>query len=313
MDSNSNQSSSQPKYMDFVRGGGINNASKTQQPSKTLMRSAVKPPLNTAVISSKSALVTKTPSSLTKIVAPKIGVSKIDPSRQARAVAAQKSNYVSRFGSTAISSTSQPQISALSNKMTNEIQPPVAPPFSGDVSSPKMSIFEKNIAQATSHSQPPIEIPKSKESKLLKGMGVTLIAILVIGVVVNLNLKRIDVYLATAKAGFAATLPGLSPSGFNLAKVTSAAGVIKTSYKSNSNGSIYSITEKPSLWDSSTLLDSYVQEIAGNNYQVYQSDGIKIFIYGNKNATWVDNGIWYVVSSNGGLSVTEITNMATSM
>ena len=47
--------------------------------------------------------------------------------------------------------------------------------------------------------------------------------------------------------------------------------------------------------------------------QTIDTAGRTVYIYGNDNASWVDNGIWYQVTSNGDLSNTDVLNIASSL
>jgi hypothetical protein len=296
-----------PQYMDFVG----NPAVKPLQKSQTLMRSAVANHSDDTPAIKTTSLISNTTNA--PMISPKLNVTEVDSSRLNRAQSTQKSDMVTHFSAKPLQAAINAPDNATPEPATPQAQPTVTEPATFD--QPSMNIFERGIKNATAHEEPPLMPAKKGGSKRLIGaLSLSLFVIVALGVFVNLNVKRIDVYLAASKAGFSATLPSNGPSGFDLSKVDAAAGIISTSYKSNSDTRNYTITERQSLWDSSTLLDSYVSGIANTNYQTYQSDGLQIFVYGNKNATWVNNGIWYIVSSNNNsLSNAQLVNIADSM
>jgi hypothetical protein len=70
--------------------------------------------------------------------------------------------------------------------------------------------------------------------------------------------------------------------------------------------------QKQSTWDSTALHDNFVAAKNGS-YQTIQSAGRTIYTYGNGNATWVNSGVWYQVTSNGSLKMNDLVNLANSM
>lgn len=297
----------EPRYMDFVNSKSVNPLSKPLQKSQTLMRTAVTnlPTDDTQQVTGTSSLIDPE----AHLIALKTSVLSVDKSRLNRAQNTSKSELVNRFNSNqAAPKFNLPPLDP-APETTEKVEPIVSP----QPQQPSMNMLSQGIAKATAHNMQPLLPEKSSSKKLIGALGVSMAVIIAIGLFVNINLKRIDVFMAAGTAGFSATLPSNGPSGFGIAKVSSAAGIISTAYKSNSDARNYTITERQSLWDSSTLLDSYVSQVAGSNYQSYQADGMTIFIYGNNNATWVNNGIWYIISSNNSLSQAQLINMATSM
>jgi hypothetical protein len=117
--------------------------------------------------------------------------------------------------------------------------------------------------------------------------------------------------VAAARSGVHISLPGYKPSGFAVGKFTYSPGTVAFDFSSHDNRA-YNVTAKTSNWNSETLLDNFV---ATNNkdYQTLQAGGRTIYIYGNNNASWVNNGIWYQLTANGSLSTNQVLDLAQSI
>jgi hypothetical protein len=315
-----------PKFMDMVRPGKVNPLKpKNLEKSKTLMRSVVQKPNHSAMgqklVASSPLTVSNAPQ-----VTQKNSISSLDIERQNRANQSAKSTLVSRFSSSTTESAEKLEeiIKPAEINVSPEVietppapkSPPVIDPMvkASRQAQPSMKLFEQALSQATAHQEPPIE---KRSSKLAKRLSLSLAGILIVlvagGFLVYHNVPRIDLFVASSRAGFTATTPGYSPAGYDLANVSSADGVINASYHSNSDSRAYTIKERDTTWDSNTLLDSYVVGVAGQNYETVQSAGRTIYIYGNKDATWVNGGIWYVITDNNSLSDQQLIQLATSM
>ena len=83
-------------------------------------------------------------------------------------------------------------------------------------------------------------------------------------------------------------------------------------FHSNSDGRGYTITQKRSSLDSGSLRDGFVAPTDAH-YQEAEAGGLTIYLYGNRNATWVNGGIWYVVQANGSFSDRQLIELATSL
>lgn len=144
-------------------------------------------------------------------------------------------------------------------------------------------------------------------------LGVAIIGIIASAVFINNHLTNVEFYLASSKVGFTATMPSIKPSGYDLAGISTGSGVIETSFKSNTDGRAYTISEKQSNMTSGSLQNGYVTNQAGLNYQTLTAGSKTIYVYGSHNATWVSGGIWYVIQDNNSLSYSQIINIANSM
>jgi hypothetical protein len=300
-----------PPSMDVIQRRPNNGRTNVPEHAKTLMRSAVHKPYPGARSNIKARSPKFSDMVATSIeVSPKLGVQTVDGVKSARAQKISKNQLVHRF-SKHQPSTYQPSIISP--------QPVIAPRPAAVVTmndQPSPTIFERAIEKANSHEQPYVT-PDSKRwhmSKRLRTVsGLTAVAVIMAGVLIYQNVNGITLYVASSKAGFSASMPSYKPAGFSLGNISAGAGEVAAKYTSNSDGRVYSLSEQPSDWDTTTLAESYVYGIAGNNYHTINSDGITIFVYGNNNATWVSGGIWYQLTTKGSLSQQQIIEIVDSV
>lgn len=346
MDKNyQSQQSSSSKYMDFKVYADVNHIKhRNLQKSNTLMRNSVKNPLGSNVsINTVSGNISTNDQPQKED--PQEYESKLDGyvhNRHPRNYKIPRSELISRFSSTANTQTEdQPQQvfstnSSLvltdqnlefSNTSKIETDNQESVPNSLD-NTPQLAknIFEEALrttpipeqAMYLKYSKP----LKSKHKKqknhkfsvLVSSLSVLAIALIIGGIYLGHNLNKVSLYLAASRAGFSPTVSSYNPSGFNLSTVSSASGIVESTFKSNSDSRTYSIIEKKSNWNSSDLLNNYVINRAGLNYQTITQNNLTIYTYnGNSLATWTHNGIWYIVQDNNSLSVQQIIEIATTM
>jgi hypothetical protein len=281
--------------------------SHSPEPSKTLMRTVVAKPKPTLKrhANVSAAIVAIAP--LKQQVLPKLSARRVDPVRKEHATQTARSQYVQHF----------------SNKQTRFIPKNLAPiraqpglqPTTPRSEKPSLDIFERALAVATAHEELPV-VPEKKRRlsrQLRTVIGVVAIIVIAGGILAYQNASNIKLYVASSKAGFQATAPGYHPSGFDLGALSYSPGTIAMNYHSNSDSRSYTLTEKSSNWDSSTLRDSFVSQVAGQNYETIEAAGRTVYVYGNNNATWVNGGIWYQVKSSGSLSTQQLIQLASSM
>ncbi len=289
------------------------------QHSKTLMRSAVHHPSDSLkrhlkTFSNTGTLV-KTP---IFDIAPKRSADLVDPRRLKHAHTVPRSQLVRRFAaSDAQLRATQPAVAARAvNTYQRSAAPAAAPRPAAPVHQPAYDVFEQALRTANSHKEPYRPV-KQKGKKLHRLRQVTSIVasslaiLLIIGFVAYQNSTVLQLRLAASRAGINATLPAWQPSGFTLGSFTSGPGNLTVSYKSP-GGQEYTIAQSASSWDSTSLLSNYVYP-NNETYDTISSAGTTIYTYGSNNATWVNGGIWYKLTSNGNLSNSEIVNIATSM
>jgi hypothetical protein len=250
-------------------------------------------------------------------VAAKLSIASIDPHREQRAEQIARSPHIRHFNPLSKSRPAAPSL-PLPAALVARPKPVVHPArvaISGHTKKPSMDIFERALSQATAHQEPPFKpISHRKFSKRIAGtlaVGVSLL--LVGGFLTYRNVPNIDLHLASARAGFTASLPGYQPAGFSLGPFTSAQGEVDVHFKSNSDQRAFTVTEKDSNWDSATLRDSYVITKAGQNYETINAGDSTIYVYGQNNATWVSGGVWYTIQTNGALSTQQLIQIANSL
>jgi hypothetical protein len=303
--------------MDIARSPAAFQHSHKPEHAKTLMRTAVQKPKpglkrHTKAQATTSGLTSTTPATA---VQPNVSLQQIDPKRQAAAQTTPKSELVRRFNPAAATMAIQTTAStSTASQATPYIA--VAPTGTEQPSKPSLDIFEKALAQATSH-QEQYHAPSSSRihlSRRVKALALSSVAVVIVGgFLVYQNVGNINLFMASSKAGFQASLPSYEPSGFSVEPLIASTGSVAATFKSNSDNRSYTLSEKPSSWDSTTLRDTYVVSVAGENYQTIQAGGRIIYFYGNHNATWVNGGIWYQLQTSGALSDQQLIEIATSI
>lgn len=174
-------------------------------------------------------------------------------------------------------------------------------------------LLDQAVQQATSHLEPPPEPARHRRSRAKRNAGIgaaIALPVLILGVIAAQNLSNVRLQLASAKAGFSATLPSYKPAGYSLGQLNYSDGVVAAQFNSGSRH--YSVTQKRSSWDSATLRDTFVAPI-DTHYQTIQAASRTIYLYGNRSATWVDGGLWSVVQTDGSLSNRQLIDLVTSL
>ena len=302
-----------PKLHDVHRPPAHHHRPHQLQHSQTLMRHAVHRPDGSlkrhVKVATHTGLLAK---SGNFDVIPKYSVTAVDPGRLQRAHKIAKSGLVRRFAALPVHAEPIPLPKA-PQAATTATQ---AAPKPTAAHQPSYDIFERALAAAESHKQPRVPLKhKTKKTHRVRrftSVAASMVAVLLIaGFVAYQNVAFIQLRLASSHAGINATLPAWQPSGFQVGALTSGPGSVTVSYKSKS-GQQFTIAQSSSNWDSSTLLSEYVYP-HNETYDTVSAAGSTIYTYGNNDATWVNNGIWYKLTSNGSLSTSQIVNIATSM
>lgn len=271
--------------------------------SKTLMRHAVKKPakplkrdLHVSGVSPSQGVTTYQQADVAQI-SPKPSIAKKVP----------KSKFIAHFAP---------------NQTPDEIAVPTElPKISPDNSAADVmhkdkttnDILTKALEKANSHEQKAVHHPKKKTRHTKASLAVlSVVAFGMLAFVGYQQAPSFKLQIASARAGFSASLPAYQPSGFNMQKLSYGTGTVAMNFKSNSDSRSYSLTQKTSDWDSQALLESYVKPNA-SNYQTIQTGGRTIFIYGNKVATWVNSGVWYTIQTDSSLSNNQLIEIAKSI
>ena len=289
----------------------------TPQRPQTLMRSAVKKP----VIKSPQHLKAQTRTDIlskapTISVVPKVSLYSVDPARVKRAERIAQSKFVTRYGSvTAPSAIKLPTTPAPRPETAKPVHVPhVAAKAVEHKQAAHHDIFEKALAEATSHERTYDHRKQGskKRSRTASFATASLAALLLIAFITYQNIPNLTMRVASSRAGFHASLPGYTPSGFALGHFSYSPGTVAINYHSNSDDRQYAVTQKVSSWDSQALLQNVVAS-SDKTYQSFSAAGRTIYVYGQNTATWVSDGVWYTVSGNGSLTTTQLLNLASSM
>jgi hypothetical protein len=310
-----------PKAMNVHREPLHHVAPHKAEKSQTLMRNTVKHP--TMPFKRAVHVAPHTSTLVPKIqfdVMFKHSAQVVDGERLRRAHTIAKSGLVRRFAAGSHPS-SRPTISYQSRttpapqvRIASMHEQPVA-----TESPTTVDVFERALAAAAEPARKRSAYSPSKKrisgsqrlrqitSILASGLAVMLI----IGFVAYNNAANIQLRLASARSGVNATLPAWQPSGFHLGTFAYGPGHLTVNY-TNSAGQNFSIAQATSSLDSNTLLSDYVYP-NNETYNTILAHGNTIYTYGNNDATWVNGGIWYKLTTHGSLSTSQLINIATSM
>jgi hypothetical protein len=125
------------------------------------------------------------------------------------------------------------------------------------------------------------------------------------------NATDIQVKLASLRAGLTASVPGFVPGGWSKAQSLQASegGV---SYELVKDGKALKIEQQKTDWDSQAVLEQYVLK-RSTDYLALQSQGLTIYMFGDNQAAWVNQGTLYTLSGDHGIEQDDIIRMATSL
>lgn len=313
-------------------------AARPLQPSKTLMRRAVRKPTvktspaikRTAPLPNKVAI---------GALSPKLSVNAVDPGRARRAQHVQRSQHVDHFIADAPKLTTivkplapaQPPHTAAHPRL--DIEPvrrpahasakpaaahPAARPAPAKTAASSAhkrtnELFDRAIANAQSHEQAKVKPARRKKVGRLMNAVAGVAAFVVIGGFVGyVNRASLQLELASARAGFQAHLPDYQPNGFARQAAVAQGREVKISFISPNNSDRFVLTQQASDWDSQTLFDE-ISSVASTNYQTLQAGGRTIYVYDSGKAAWVNGGVLYRVDGNTQLDTTQITQLAASL
>jgi len=293
----------------------------TPKKSSTLMRKSVSKPQKSA-IKPKKVQHTVQKSSLGSSSA------RVEQAKQT-----PKSQHIQKYSQpTARTSVIKKSSSALAvkaapanqaAKRTTETVPATAKNQPKPRSAAAEKMISAALANADSHNEKPHAHSSKKHRKIIKKLGIStrtaavssavLAGVLLGGFFAVQNVPNLSMRVAAARAGFDATMPGYSPSGFSFkGPIQYSAGRVTVSYRSNSDSRAYDVMEQSSNWNSDALLANYI--VAENKqYQTYLDRGRTLYIYDGSNATWVDNGIWYQIEGESSMTTDQLIRIAASI
>lgn len=333
------------------------------QPTKTLMRRAVKAPVASPAepVSAKKLHIQALAPLKSKLPYPSAGLrpnvlfAVMDPSRSRRAAVANRSHLVKHFTALKpqpVNSHQQPRpVSQPVSTLRPQLQRPTYnndPVVASGISNTSSTHLKKTAASAAALTRPPVKTnayedqdifelalahasnfpdsphgnDTSNSAKALRhgkkyhhvlGFVAGLTAfVLMVGFVAYQNKANIELQMASAKAGFSASLPLYKPAGYDLGKLAYGPGAVEMAFKNTASNNAFSVSQKKSNWNSQSLLDNFVAA-SNQPYQGYSSAGRTIYVYGEGKATWVNGGIWYQIDGAKDLSNEQIVKVAASM
>jgi hypothetical protein len=286
----------------------VTNTVVPHQPARslTLMRGAVKSPeIVRKPVVEGTVPVGKQAAELHHVT-PKLSAARVNPSRLEHAKQVVRSHSVKHF------QTNQQQASRATPAPQPVSVPPhrSAPPIQR-IEQTEEDMFESAIAQATSHEQ---KAPKRHMSlkRKLGNSAAALVAMVVIGIfIAYLNLPTIEINVASAQAGFHATVPNYKELGFTMdGPVRASGGTVAMSF--SSGDSQFTLTQEASNWDNQTLMETLASQSDSLPKSILSS-GRTIYMIRTNQATWVNGGIRYQLTGNANLNSQEITSVADSM
>ncbi len=264
--------------------------------SRTLKRDAVpKPKLETAIPDVEPAKATP----LTRHHLSK----KIDPEKKARARRYRKSHAVSKFGGIKYHAGKQPtgDRNRIQNPMAFKASRAIVANTVTGTSDPVAKMLTKEILDNLPDQKPPRRPNLFKRLSLSanKPVYASLAAtVLIVGYITYLNVPRIALRVASARAGITAQLPGYLPPGYRFGgPLAYTSGKITLTFKAPEKSGDLTLTEQATNWNSQALLENYVNPNSVDHL-TYQENGLIIYVFNGNTATWVNGGIWYVLTDN---------------
>jgi len=149
-------------------------------------------------------------------------------------------------------------------------------------------------------------------SRALRWGSAGLAGFLLLGFIGYMNITNINMQLASARAGFAASMPNYLPSGYRVSgPISFKPGQVTISFNSNTDQRNYKLTQEVSQWNSASLQENFLTS-RNKQFETTQDAGRTIYLYDNGNATWVNAGVWYQIESNA-LSTDQLVKIASSL
>jgi hypothetical protein len=295
---------------------------RTQQRSETLIRSAVSKPapgLKSRVRAQHASL----PATVaTQTIEQKYPVSEVNPKRLRRAEHVAKSQLISKFA------PGQPEFNPVAAASVRV--EPFDEPLQLASGQQSQELFASAIAAANSHEEryiSPKKLAKTarKEAKhaakttkrrprhhLASAVAASFLVLAIGSFVALQNKSAITMRFADAKAGFHASVPGYQPQGYSVGDFSYSAGNVAMKYHDSGADRYYTIRQQTTKWNDDELLDNFVKANY-TSYQILQAGQQIIYVYGDNDASWVKDGVWYQLTSGGSLSSSQVLSIATSV
>jgi len=174
------------------------------------------------------------------------------------------------------------------------------------------AIKQAAIGQALANAKTPTE-SKQPKRRAFNVAAASLGVLLITGYFTYVNMPNLSVRVAAAQAGIDASYPEYRPVGYRLnGPVAYQDGQVSMQFASNSGPLAFSLNQSRSGWDSSALLEKYVDPRSNGKYATYNDGGLTIYTYGT-DAAWVNGGVLYTVEGTANLSNEQIRRIATSL
>jgi hypothetical protein len=276
--------------------------------SRTLMRSAVQKPAAKAKKLKAQGHLDHFAGHFLGQVEQHTSVNQLDEQRLQKAKRIKRSQSISRF----------PQISTVNPPLMQGPDP--LKPVLRTAGAPKQNVkpqttaelLERAIQHAVSHEQPPVKHKRrGKSGRRAGAAGAVALAIILVSVIAGQNSTAAKLQTASATAGFTPILPSYQPAGFKRAELEANKGMVAIGFRSSGNQHSFSLTQKATTGDTTTLLSNYLID-QNLNFQIVKAGDNKVYLYGQKNATWISHGIWFDVRSFGSLDDSQLIRLAAS-
>lgn len=192
-------------------------------------------------------------------------------------------------------------------------KPPVAAPVP---KRPAENIFDHALTNASGFVD--LQARKTGMKKKARLHVASMIAgslalLVIIGFAVYQNTPGLQLKVAGMRAGVTTSMPNFKAAGFAYNGVKVGNGKLTIGFKGPSGS--YELDQQTTNLSG----DEMIQNISGTdasgkpNYESVVANGITVYRFSNTNATWVKNGIWYVVSGNGVLSNGQLKSLVTNV
>jgi hypothetical protein len=305
-------------HKSFKPAHAIHESHYNPKSADTLMRKAVHKP--TPSIKRRVHVVGSLDSHLAKMAVVPAHKNNIHSAKHHRSSAVARSNSVSHFHKTTSEFNQHHQQAVNVHQHSQEVAAALAPDFAPPIAygslatastTPRNSadVLDKALMLANAHNNPTVKPARKNARKFAATWMTAAVAVLALAVLVMQNSTNIKLQLASNKAGFSSSLPSDLPSGYSLNQLNYTRGSITTSFKSNTDQSkLYTIVQRPTEWDNKVLAQNVSKTTT--DYVSETAKGITVYLYGNHNAQWLNNGILYVAQTNGTLSNNELLNIA---
>ncbi|MCA9308894.1 hypothetical protein KC973_00805 [Candidatus Saccharibacteria bacterium] len=272
--------------------------------SATLHRSSVKTPHIEAPAEAKSTKLEHKSSSPSS-------------DRRRRALSSPQSSAISKFGGHATSGHSKPASKgerSANLSIANIAKAAEKAHKSHQPQSKHHELIAKTLAEANPHTHYKKHTVKKQRKSWYLASGVAVAVVLAL-YVAYLNVPTLSMKVASSRAGFAATLPGKTPSGYSLrGPIAYSPGQVVINFASNTDGRRFSIQQQPTTWDTAALKENYVARQTSGDPLTYQDSGLTVFLLGGGDAAWVNDGKFYTIkASNSQLDTKQVLDIATSM